>query len=130
MLGTASNESITLTALTLAFAVFLVAGIWITPLLYLAVAYFLCLWGCVALGPRMWDNKVGKWALILGITRRIGEGERLVRAGDWKGWSFDFMLGTSLQGKMLGIVGGGRIGRRGRGGRRLRRYGRAFAHVI
>lgn len=51
------------------------------------------------------------WALILGITRRIGEGERLVRAGDWKGWSFDFMLGTSLQGKVLGIVGGGRIGR-------------------
>jgi glyoxylate reductase len=51
------------------------------------------------------------WALILGITRRIGEGERLVRAGEWKGWSFDFMLGTSLQGKMLGIVGGGRIGR-------------------
>lgn len=51
------------------------------------------------------------WALILGITRRIGEGERLVRAGDWKGWSFDFMVGTSLQGKVLGIVGGGRIGR-------------------
>jgi glyoxylate reductase len=51
------------------------------------------------------------WALILGITRRIGEGERLVRAGAWKGWSFDFMLGTSLQGKVLGIVGGGRIGR-------------------
>jgi glyoxylate reductase len=51
------------------------------------------------------------WALILGITRRIGEGERLVRAGGWQGWSFDFMLGTSLQGKVLGIVGGGRIGR-------------------
>ena len=48
--------------------IFLIAGIWITPLLYLAVAYFLCLWGCVALGPRMWDNKVGKWALILGIV--------------------------------------------------------------
>ncbi len=51
------------------------------------------------------------WALILGITRRIGEGERLVRSGGWTGWSFDFMLGTSLQGKVLGIVGGGRIGR-------------------
>jgi glyoxylate reductase len=51
------------------------------------------------------------WALILGITRRIGEGERLVRGDRWKGWSFDFMLGTSLQGKLLGIVGGGRIGR-------------------
>ncbi len=51
------------------------------------------------------------WALILGITRRLGEGERLVRANQWKGWSFDFMLGTGLQGKLLGIVGGGRIGR-------------------
>lgn len=51
------------------------------------------------------------WALILGITRRVGEGERLIRAGEWKGWSFDFMLGSSLQGKVLGIAGGGRIGR-------------------
>lgn len=51
------------------------------------------------------------WALILGITRRLGEGERLLRAGAWKGWGFDFMLGSSLAGKLLGIVGGGRIGR-------------------
>jgi lactate dehydrogenase-like 2-hydroxyacid dehydrogenase len=51
------------------------------------------------------------WALVLGITRRLGEGERLIRRDAWKGWSFDFMLGTSLQGKVLGIVGGGRIGR-------------------
>lgn len=51
------------------------------------------------------------WALILGITRRLGEGERLVRAGAWRGWGFDFMLGSSLSGKLLGIVGGGRIGR-------------------
>lgn len=51
------------------------------------------------------------WALILGITRRVGEGERIIRANAWKGWSFDFMLGTSLQGKTLGIVGAGRIGR-------------------
>ena len=51
------------------------------------------------------------WALILGITRRIGEGERLVRSGGWRGWGFDFMLGSGLQGKLLGIVGGGRIGR-------------------
>ncbi len=50
------------------------------------------------------------WALILGITRRLGEGERLVRAGAWKGWGFDFMLGCGLAGKLLGIVGGGRIG--------------------
>jgi lactate dehydrogenase-like 2-hydroxyacid dehydrogenase len=51
------------------------------------------------------------WALILGITRRIGEGERLVRRGEWKGWTFDFMLGAELRGKQLGIVGYGGIGR-------------------
>jgi glyoxylate reductase len=51
------------------------------------------------------------WALILAITRRISEGERLVRRGAWKGWAFDFMLGTELRGKQLGLVGAGRIGR-------------------
>jgi len=51
------------------------------------------------------------WALILAVTRRIGEGERIVRAGAWRGWSFEFMLGSSLAGKQLGIVGPGRIGR-------------------
>ena len=51
------------------------------------------------------------WALILGITRRIVEGDRLVRTGQWKGWALDFMLGTELAGKQLGIVGFGRIGR-------------------
>jgi glyoxylate reductase len=51
------------------------------------------------------------WGLILAITRRIAEGDRLVRAGGWKGWAFDFMLGTELKGKQLGIVGMGRIGR-------------------
>ena len=51
------------------------------------------------------------WAMILGITRRLSEGERLVRSGAWRGWAFDFLLGTSLTGKQLGIVGAGRIGR-------------------
>jgi len=51
------------------------------------------------------------FALILAITRRLGEGERLVRAGRWRGFAFDFMLGASLAGKQLGIVGAGRIGR-------------------
>jgi glyoxylate reductase len=50
------------------------------------------------------------WALILAITRRLAEGERLLRRGGWKGWAFDFMLGTELRGKQLGIVGFGRIG--------------------
>ena len=51
------------------------------------------------------------WALILGIMRRVTEGDRLVRRGGWKAWAFDFMLGTELWGKQLGIVGFGRIGR-------------------
>ena len=51
------------------------------------------------------------WALILGITRRVAEGDRLVRSGAWKGWALDFMLGMELGGKQLGIIGGGRIGR-------------------
>jgi glyoxylate reductase len=51
------------------------------------------------------------WALILALTRRVAEGDRLVRAGGWKGWALDFMLGAELRGKQLGIVGRGRIGR-------------------
>lgn len=51
------------------------------------------------------------WALILSITRRLGEGERLVRRGEWKGWALDFMLGTELRGKTLGVIGAGRIGK-------------------
>jgi glyoxylate reductase len=51
------------------------------------------------------------WALILAMTRRLVEGERLVRRGGWKGWALDFMLGMELGGKQLGIIGRGRIGR-------------------
>ena len=51
------------------------------------------------------------WALILSITRRLSEGERVIRRGEWAGWAFDFMLGTELRGKQLGLVGMGRIGR-------------------
>src|SRR5260221_12847260 len=51
------------------------------------------------------------WALILAITRRLSEGERLLRRGAWKGWALDFMLGTELKGKQLGLVGLGRIAR-------------------
>jgi glyoxylate reductase len=51
------------------------------------------------------------WALILDITRRVTEGDRLARAGNWQGWTFEFMLGSGLQDRQLGIVGGGRIGR-------------------
>ena len=51
------------------------------------------------------------WGLILAAARRIGEGERLVRRGEWKGWALDFMLGMELRGKQLGVIGRGRIGR-------------------
>jgi glyoxylate reductase len=51
------------------------------------------------------------WGLLLTLARRIGEGERLIRRGAWTGWALDFMLGTELRGKQLGIIGRGRIGR-------------------
>ena len=51
------------------------------------------------------------WALILAITRRLSEGERVIRRNEWKGWAFDYMLGTELKGKQLGLVGFGRIAR-------------------
>ena len=51
------------------------------------------------------------WALVLAVTRRLAEGERLLRRGEWKGWALDFMLGSELRGKQLGLVGLGRIGR-------------------
>lgn len=51
------------------------------------------------------------WALILAVARRVVEGDRLVRTGGFSGWKPDLLLGTGLQGKTLGIVGMGRIGR-------------------
>ena len=58
-------------------------------------------------------------ALILAAPRRLSEGERLIRAGGWTGWSPTSMLGHRIWGKRLGIVGMGRIGsaiaRRARG---------------
>ncbi len=49
--------------------------------------------------------------LMLMVTRRTGEGERHVRAGQWTGWRPTHMLGTKLSGKTLGLVGMGRIAR-------------------
>jgi glyoxylate reductase len=51
------------------------------------------------------------WGMILAITRRLAEGDRLVRRHGWKGFALDFMLGSELAGKQLGLVGFGRIGR-------------------
>ncbi len=58
-------------------------------------------------------------ALILAVPRRLAEGVRLVRSGEWRGWSPTSMLGHRIWGKRLGIIGMGRIGsavaRRARG---------------
>ena len=58
-------------------------------------------------------------AMMLALPRRLSEGERLVRAGLWKGWGPTSMLGQRIWGKRLGIIGMGRIGqavaRRARG---------------
>jgi len=50
-------------------------------------------------------------ALILSVSRRLAEGERVIRKGDWGGWGPTLMLGHRIWGKRLGIVGMGRIGR-------------------
>ncbi len=50
-------------------------------------------------------------ALILSVPRRLGEGEKMMRAGDWDGWKPSGMLGHRVNGKTLGIIGMGRIGR-------------------
>lgn len=50
------------------------------------------------------------WALILSVARRMGEGERMVRARKWDGWGPMQLLGSDVHGKTLGIFGMGRIG--------------------
>ena len=49
--------------------------------------------------------------LLLAVTRRLVEGDRMVRAGGYAGWAPDLLLGTELKGKTLGVAGPGRIGR-------------------
>ena len=51
------------------------------------------------------------FTLLLMAARRAGEGERMVRAGTWEGWAPTQLLGVTLEGKRLGILGMGRIGR-------------------
>ncbi|HEX9009732.1 MAG TPA: NAD(P)-dependent oxidoreductase [Holophagaceae bacterium] len=50
-------------------------------------------------------------ALLLAVTRRVAEGEALVRSGAWSGWAPDQLLGPGLAGKACGILGSGPIGR-------------------
>ncbi len=49
--------------------------------------------------------------LMLMVARRAGEGERHLRNGEWTGWRPTHMMGTSVTGKTLGLVGMGRIAR-------------------
>ena len=63
-------------------------------------------------------------ALIVSVPRRLAEGEKLVRSGEWRGWSPGGMLGHRIGGKALGIVGMGRIGQA------VARRARAFGLTI
>lgn len=49
--------------------------------------------------------------ILLSLTRRLKEGEDLARSGSWKGWAPNQILGTSLSGKLCGIIGSGPIGK-------------------
>ena len=49
--------------------------------------------------------------LLLMVSRRTGEGERHVRSGAWTGWRPTHMLGSQVSGKVLGLIGMGRIAR-------------------
>jgi glyoxylate reductase len=49
-------------------------------------------------------------AMIIGVPRRVREGTALVRRGEWTGWTPSGLLGRKLAGKVLGIIGMGRIG--------------------
>ena len=66
-------------------------------------------------------------ALILMTTRRLGEGERLLRNRTPWSWHLFFLLGTGLQGKTLGVVGLGAIGRAT--ARRARAFGMRIAYA-
>jgi len=51
------------------------------------------------------------WALLMAAARRVVEGDRYARSGQWKAWKWDLLWGADVHGKTLGIVGFGRIGR-------------------
>ncbi|MDX6624344.1 MAG: glyoxylate reductase, partial [Solirubrobacterales bacterium] len=78
--------------------------------------------------PGVLDDATADLALglILAATRRLGEGERLIRSGEPWRWSMDFLLGRGLRDKLLGVVGLGAIG--GRVAERSRAFGMRVAY--
>jgi len=50
------------------------------------------------------------WALLLSVARRVVESDNFLREGKFKGWKADLLLGTDVYGRVLGIIGFGRIG--------------------
>ncbi len=50
------------------------------------------------------------WALLFAVARRVAEGDRVMRSGNWAGWGPLQFIGSDISGKTLGIVGAGRIG--------------------
>jgi glyoxylate reductase len=66
-------------------------------------------------------------ALMLGISRRLAEGDAYVRRGDWRTWETGLLLGHDLHGATAGIVGFGRIGRAV--ARRLEGFGCEILHT-
>jgi glyoxylate reductase len=67
------------------------------------------------------------FALLLAVARRLGEGEAMVRAGEFHGWSPAMLVGADLAGATLGLVGFGRIA--AAVGRRARGFGMQLLHT-
>ncbi len=68
---------------------------------------------CVTNTPGVLTESVAEqvMAMTLVLFRRVVEGDRFIRAGKFKGWEPDLLLGTGIKDKVMGIVGLGRIGR-------------------
>ncbi len=63
--------------------------------------------------PGVLDDTTADFAftLMLAVARRVVEGDRFVRSGQWAGWNIDQFIGADVWGKTLGVLGFGRIGR-------------------